>query len=324
MTNWLSILAHHPLEKLLTVEDDFLTFFVKRDLLGEVGLKPIDNKEINQIIKRQEPNGSWIFKSNSVGKYPSINHDLVETFKSMRILIGKYELDKSHPTISKAANYIFSCQTLEGDIRGILGNQYMPYYCGLFLEYLIKAGYGEDERVEKAFDWLMRTRQIDGGWVIPLQTVKVDKLADATYASKPIVADKNFPSSHLATGMVLRAFAAHPYYKNSAVAITAGDLLKSRFLQSDKYNDRKTPEYWTKFQYPYWWTTLLSSLDTLYKLGYSIEDKDITKAVEWFLIHQNDSGWWHSKYDKGNKAKIQSANAWIAYDICRILKLYLP
>jgi hypothetical protein len=42
------------------------------------------------------------------------------------------------PTIAKAAEYIFSNQMYEGDIRGILGNQYMPYYHGAILELLIK------------------------------------------------------------------------------------------------------------------------------------------------------------------------------------------
>ncbi len=323
MNNWISILTFDPLKKLLSSGDEILTAFVKRDLLDEKTQIKTNNDEIKQIIKRQQSNGSWIFKSNSVAKYPSINHDLVETFKSLRILVGKYEFNKTHETISKCADYILSCQTNEGDIRGILGNQYMSYYCGVFIEFLIQAGYENDERIEKAINWLISSRQNDGGWVVPLQTVRVNKLDDLTYASAPIIADKTLPFSHLATGMVLRAFVAHSVYRKTEIAKKAGELLKSRFLKPDKYNDRKAPEYWIKFQYPYWWTTLLSSLDSLYHIGYTAKDKDIQKGIEWFLINQDESGLWTTKFDKGDKVRIELDRLWIGYNICKILKFYL-
>ncbi len=322
LDNWKSLLAIDPVKVLLTAKDPILTALVRRDLLDEnIQLVP-DNNEIKQIIKRQQPDGSWKFKSKSVALYPSINHDLVETFKSFRILVGKYEMDRSDSAVAKCAAYVFSCQTAEGDIRGILGRQYMPYYCGLLLELLIRAGYANDDRVETAMNWLAGQRQKDGGWVVPLQTVKVNKLDNATYAADPVRADENLSSSHQATGMALRAFAVHPVYKNSGVAKKAGELLKSRILKPDKYNDRKTPEYWIKFQYPYWWNTLLSSLDTLYSIGFTLKDKDIEKGIEWFLTHQDNSGLWPTKFDKGEKEKVALNKMWIAYDICRILKLY--
>lgn len=323
MDKWVSILNYNPFESLLSSNDEILTCFVKRDLLNQKGGNGKLNNEIKQILKRQQTDGSWIFKSRSVEKYPSINHNLIETFKSIRILTGKYEMDKSHPAISLCADYIFSCQTSEGDIRGILGNQYMPYYCSLFVEYLIKAGYEDDPRIEKAFNWFIRTRQSDGGWVIPLQTVKINKLDHSTYASEPIIADASLQSSQLATGMVLRAFAVDKEYRKTHVAREAGELLKTRFFRPDKYNDRKSPAYWLKFQYPYWWPTLISALDSLYNIGFTIKDKDIEKGIEWLLINQDQSGIWKTKYDKGDKEKIHLNELWICYAVCKILKLFL-
>jgi hypothetical protein len=40
----------------------------------------------------------------------------------------------------------------------------------------------------------------------------------------PIPPDKEKPFSHMATGMVIRAFAAHPGFRTSSAAITAGNL----------------------------------------------------------------------------------------------------
>ena len=322
MDTWRTIVLFDPFAKLLTSNDPLLTAFVKRDLLDEKVRIAADNEETRQLVRKQQPDGSWIFRSSSVKKYPSIKHNLVETFKSMRILVGKYEWGREQPAIARAAGYLFGCQTEEGDFRGILGNQYMPYYCGLITEYLIRAGYGDDSRIERAMQWLTGNRQTDGGWVVPLQTVKVNKTDDATYASAPIKAEVSLPSSHLATGMVLRAFAMHPAYRNSETARRAGELLKSRFFKPDKYNDRKAAEYWFKFHYPYWWTTLTSSLDSLSRIGFDRTDPDIEKALEWLLVHQDASGLWATRYDKGESDLVGLQQMWITYDICRILKMY--
>ena len=101
MDNWTNILTANPIKLLLSSNDDILTHFVERDLLGKTNKMTIYNKEIDQIIKKQQPNGSWFLRSSSVKKYPSINHDLVETFKSMRLLVVKYEMDKSYEIENK-------------------------------------------------------------------------------------------------------------------------------------------------------------------------------------------------------------------------------
>jgi len=39
------------------------------------------------------------------------------------------------------------------------------YYSGAIMGLLIQAGYQTDPRIEKGFQWLLCTRQDDGGWV---------------------------------------------------------------------------------------------------------------------------------------------------------------
>ena len=72
-----------------------------------------------------------------------------------------YGFNKTNPVFVKNANFLFSFQTDQGDIRGILGNQYTPYYTAAILELLIKGGYVKDARVEKTFKWLVSIRQND-------------------------------------------------------------------------------------------------------------------------------------------------------------------
>jgi hypothetical protein len=117
--------------------------------------------------------------------------------------------------------------------------------------------------------------------------------------------------------MVLRSFAAHPEYRAKPEVRTAGIRLKERLLKSDCYNDRKTPAYWLKFQFPAWWPNLVNALDTLYFLGFDREDGDIRRGLEWFPTHQAEDGLWDTCYGSGKNA-LENRN-WVGYSICRML-----
>jgi squalene cyclase len=108
--------------------------------------------------------GSWRYPDRSNHPTANANYYLLENYRSLRILVEMYGLHRSHPALAKAAEYIFSCQSNEGDIRGILGNQYMPYYHGAILELLIKSGYEKDSHTINGLEWLLSMRQADGGW----------------------------------------------------------------------------------------------------------------------------------------------------------------
>jgi hypothetical protein len=327
--SWINILLINPIETFLKANDSNLRYFVLRDLLDEKINKPVNylkTPEIRRILSKQLPDGSWRFPGNaSMEKFPSINYFLIETYKSLHILTGKYELTIEQPEIKKATDYIFTCQTKEGDIRGILGNQYMPYYCGAILELLIKAGLASDTRVSLAMEWLKSNRQNDGGWMIPLQAIseKRNKYDNNLYNSPSLAFDYSLASSHLATGMIIRAFSIHPDYKNDIVTKNAGEFLLSRLFKADKYTDRQDANFWIKFKYPFWWTDLICVLDSLYNIGFTIKNKQIEKAIEWFLVNQQNDGLWNTQFDKGNPEKVGENRTWVGYSICRMLKKYI-
>ena len=169
MKEWLRNLKFNPIVPLLESNNKAIEYFTRRDLLTE-NVTSIENiwnlQEPQKIINKCKKEGYWKSNSQNRMKAPAVNYDLFETFKQLSILVEMYEFNKNHKIISKAADYIFSCQTDEGDIRGIIGNQYAPYYTGLIMSHLIKAGYEDDNRIEKGFEWLLKMRQNDGGWVI--------------------------------------------------------------------------------------------------------------------------------------------------------------
>ncbi|MCG8570809.1 MAG: hypothetical protein MJB14_11780, partial [Spirochaetes bacterium] len=151
MKSWTSLLKYNPIKPLLDSDNQAIIYYAKRDLLEEQtpAILTIWNLETpRKLLKKQEPSGFWRSKSANRQKAPAVNYDLFETFKYFSQLIEMYELNSTHESIRKAAEYIFSCQTAEGDIRGIIGEQYAPYYTGLIMSLLIKAGYANDARIK--------------------------------------------------------------------------------------------------------------------------------------------------------------------------------
>jgi hypothetical protein len=321
--SWQSGLRTDPIPALRAWPDPALAYFVQRDLL-EKPVGPIEGlwelPQARRLVNKQQVNGSWRYPGKPDQPASGTNYHLLETYRSLRLLVEMYGFQREHPALARAAEYIFSCQMKEGDIRGILGNQYMPYYHGAMLELLIKAGYAGDGRTEKALQWLLSMRQADGGWIIPAQHVPAGQKNDQFWPGPPLPPDRSRPHSHLATGMVLRAFAAHPDFRRHPEIIAAGRRLKERLFQSDQYNDRKAASYWLKFQYPFWWTNLLTALDTLSWVDFDRQDTDIMRGLDWFLANQSPDGLWEIGYGSGRN--IQSMRRWVGLAVCRVLKRF--
>jgi hypothetical protein len=329
MSEWRNRLQIDPVPSLLSSENVALSYFARRDLLSEE-IGPVEHlwelPEALAIVRKQQDNGSWRYPGRNRDLYPETNYDLLETFRQLRVLVEKYALDRRHPAIAGAAEFALSCQTGEGDIRGILGTQYMPYYHGAVSELLIKAGYGDDPRIDTGLDWLLSARQDDGGWIVPLQAVPAREKTRALWSAPPILPDRSRPFSHLATGMVLRAFAVHPRCRDLEETRIAAGCLKSRFFQPDKYNDRKARSYWTKFQFPFWWTNILTSLDSLSLLGFPASDDDVAKALEWFVDNQREDGLWKTSYEQAKRkemsAREKDAMEWVGLAVCRVFRRF--
>jgi len=322
---WRKQLRFDPLPRLLSSENEALQYFVKRDLSGEeVG--PIETLwQLPHVVKttsKQQEDGSWKYPGGKEHVRSEHHYNQLETYKVLGQLIEKYGLTRKHPAIRKAADFLFTCQTEEGDFRGIYQNQYTPNYTAAIMELLIKAGYEEDPRIERGFSWVLSIRQNDGGWTIPFRTIDAKDsrtLLQAMKNPEPIKPDRSKPFSHCITGVVLRAFAAHQEYRKTKEAKVAGELLKSRFFQPDRYPDRRAASFWTNITYPFWFTDILSSLDSLSLLGFSKDDPQIEKALNWLAIRQEENGLWKSSYEK---AKDKEIHLWVSLAVCRMFKRF--
>ncbi|MFX0082669.1 MAG: prenyltransferase/squalene oxidase repeat-containing protein [Candidatus Hodarchaeota archaeon] len=321
MKDWKDNLKFDPLTPLCSVKNSAILYFVNRDLL-EKKVESVENlwnlPEVEKIFKKQQQDGSWKYPSSKEDFRVQENYNQIETFRQLGELIEKYGLTNRHYFIENAAEFLFSFQTEEGDIRGIYGNQYSPNYTAAIIEILVKAGYTDDPRIEKGFKWLLSCRQDDGGWAIPIRTnnAKWDGVMNSEETLQP---NRSKPFSHMVTGVILRAFAAHPEYQKYKEAKIAGELLASRFFKPDKYPDRRTRDFWTKVSFPFWFTDIVSSLDTLFYLGFNYNYPQIKESLNFLRDRQLDNGLWDLKL---LRTKDKDLTFWVALSVCKIFKNY--
>lgn len=325
MTGWLDELDYGPLPFLLGSGSTSVAFFTRRDLLDEE-TGPVqtlwDGAEAKRILARQRPDGRWAYPRGGNARIRSTeNYDQLETYRQLGLLVEEFGFDRTYPALRKAAQFLLAHQTEEGDFRGIYGRQYSPNYSAGIMELLVKAGYGGDRRIERGFRWLLSMRQTDGGWAIPCRTV-----ASASHMSwtellhvEPIQPDRSRPSSHLATGVVLRAFAAHEKYRDSAEARAAGELICRRFFKADAYIDRKAPEFWGRVSFPFWFTDVVSALDSLSLMGLRAVDPRIRNALGWLAERQERGGAFRLKLLRDRDRNL---NYWVCLAICRVFRRF--
>lgn len=278
-----------------------------------------ESAPFQKIIGAQLPDGSWGYKGGRPQLRSSEDYAQLETFRMLRLLVEEFRLGRGDPTFDRAAEFVLSHQTEEGDIRGIAGNQYVPYYTAAFFELLSKGGLTGDRRIAKGMDWLLSVRQEDGGWAFPIRTAGL-KLGPSTFKGKTVAPDRSKPFSHLVTGVVLRAFAAHPTYRSAPEAQVAGRLMVGRLFKADPYPDRGAPEFWTSFSFPFWFNDLLSALDSLSLLGFRPEQPDIKRALRWFRARQRRDGFWRLRLRA--MAREPDPDGWITLGVSRLFKRF--
>jgi hypothetical protein len=332
MPTWMERLKHDPVKPLASCAYPAIRYYARRDLLGE-DVEPVQTlwalPEPKKLLRHQREDGSWTVPPKYQEKSPDVNYPLVETFRRLRKLVGKYEFDRSHPAISSAAEFVFTCQTAEGDIRGFYVDQYAPHYKGLYTELLVRSGYGDDPHIERAIEWLIAHRQGDGGWVYPPLAAAINWAGEvyiSGHHAEAIPFDAAKQSSHNITGMALRGLVCHPRYTRTPEARRAGEYLTNRFFQKDSYTSYEARDYWVRFLYPWWWNNLIMALDSLHLIGFTADHPKVREGLEWLAEHQSPDGLWENSYKKGVKKYETECAAesrlWVSLAICRVLKNY--
>jgi len=85
--------------------------------------------EANRLLRRQRPDGSFPYPGGGKEHLRETeDYDQLETYRVLGSLVDKYAATREFAPVEKAAGFLFSRQTEEGDFRGIYGRQYTLNY----------------------------------------------------------------------------------------------------------------------------------------------------------------------------------------------------
>jgi hypothetical protein len=240
--------------------------------------------EVKTFLRKQEKDGGFPAKApeRALG-----NEKFARALAALRALerITELGLDVSLPPVASAAEFLLSSQVKDGGIadltlgetREARGKMVALHFHGWALAVLARAGLDADPRIDRGFAFLLAGRQADGGWA--WRGVRTDSAAR--------------PSSHLITGMALRAFAASASRRSSREARRAAELLATRFLQPDRYPDRKASSYWEQIAEPRFYTDVLDALDSATAVGLGKENSGVRTAEAYLRGRQQADGLWY-------------------------------
>jgi len=101
--SWKSALNIDPLHALLIWPNPALAFFVQRDLLEEpVG--PLDAlwelPQARRLVNKQQADGSWRYPGKADHLAPNANYNLLETYRSLRLLVEMYSFQREQPALA--------------------------------------------------------------------------------------------------------------------------------------------------------------------------------------------------------------------------------
>jgi Squalene-hopene cyclase C-terminal domain len=287
-SGWRARLARDPVPILLREGSPALVARVRRDLIDDEEAPGPDEvtsyPEVKSFLRKQEPSGAFPAKPPEKTLGPAKFARAVGTLRALERL-ADFGLGRAHPTVEKAAELLLSSQAGDGGIGDLAlgetpearGKLVAVHFQGWALATLCRTGYDTDPRIERGFRFLLASRQADGGWA--WRGVRTDSAAR--------------PSSHLVTGMALRAFASSPSRRTSREARRAAELLATRFLQPDRYPDRKAATYWEQIGEPRFYTDVLDALDGVTSVGLGKENSGVRTAEAYLRGRQNPDGLWY-------------------------------
>jgi hypothetical protein len=287
-SGWRARLGRDPVPILLREGSDALVSRVRRDLIDDdeapAAAEILTYAEVKAFLRKQDKQGAFPARPPEKTLGPAKFARAVATLRALERM-ADYGLRRSEEAVARAADLLLGSQDAEGGIGDLaLGEtpEARPkavaiHFHGWALSVLCRTGFDDDPRVERGFRYLLNNRQADGGWA--WRGVRTDSAAR--------------PSSHLVTGMALRAFASSPTRRTSREARRAAELLATRFLQPDRYPDRKAPAFWEQIGEPRFWTDVLDALDGVTAVGLGKENSGVRTAEAYVRGRQNPDGLWY-------------------------------
>jgi hypothetical protein len=276
------------------------------------------------ILENQHPEGYWV----KMGYWPKYNGTMWSI-----IFLAQLGADGRDPRIRAAGEALFDYAVAEQGGLSMDGRNGGLIHClqGNLGAALIDLGYLDDQRLQRALDWLARS--ITGQGIAP----STEKKAPVRYLrsgnSAPgfaCSANNQLPCAWGAIKAML-ALAKVPAGRRTpemeAALATGVDFLLGNDPAAADYPmgyAAKPNQSWFKFGYPVFYVTdVLQNLEVLTALGYG-EDPRLAGALDLLWNKQNDRGRWTMEYTYNGKTWVDieqkgKPSKWVTLRALRVL-----
>jgi hypothetical protein len=310
---WPDAVRGDPVPWLLEPENPSVRYWTLVDLLD----RPVDDPEVRaaraaiptsppaaELLAAQKRDGYWVKRDYYLPK-------AYGTFWVLSVL-ADLGLSAEIDGVRRGCTFMFTFQRENGAFcrrrrvqgRGIVWDE-QPGPCthARIARFLFQFGYGDDPHTRAAMNWLLATPRDDGMWHCS-RTGRYGCLRATLDVLRAAVLDSET--------------AAHP-------AVARGAEVVCDLLMESRMHRYHVGGMWTILEYPHFGYGVISTLDALARLGYTLKHPKIAEAMAYLLSRQSDDGAWpldqrapRPPFDVGQTGE---PNKWLTLDALRVIKL---
>jgi hypothetical protein len=226
---------------------------------------------VADILAHRDPGGWWFRDRHPL--YPQF----LSTAWSM-LALSDLGATRSIPEVGASCEYWLAKTPLNGSgvrVKGRRAPVQHACYAGNMVRALIKFGYGDDPRVRKGLEWLVRTAHPKGGW------------------SCWNFGDGPGKGRNLDGWEELSAFAPYPRSKWSPAMKACVERGAEYFLEKELHDPKAPYEPRYRFHWPvHYFYDVLVGLDVLTSLGY-VDDPRLGFALDLLKKKRRPDGRWN-------------------------------
>ncbi len=333
MDTWRTLLKEDPTDWLLEDSDPSVRYFTLKDILD----RPDDDHEVlsakraimqtgivpGMLQKQREPEYLKAYSRFYTYKYKGLVWSLItlaelgaEATPQIREQC-EYLLEHSQERQDGGFSQNTAVKTGGGRISEVI-----PCLTGNMVWSLIRFGYPDDPRLQKAVEWMTRFMRFNDGAENDPQVPPYDHFGMCWGAH----------TCHMGVVKALKGLSAVPMEKRTkeiddTIIKAAEFLLLHHIYRRSHHLDRISKPGWLRFGFPLMYQTdALEILDILTRLG--IRDSRMEDAISMVIAKQDDRGRWKAENTYNSDrllipmGKQNEQNKWITLRAMRVLKRY--
>ena len=310
---WQEKLRGNPLPWLLGSENPSVRYMLLRQIM-ELPDNDGKVKEAHQAIASYPPVAALLSQQHEIGYWFNKDYYLPKhrgTFWTLSLL-ADIGLTKNNHHVRRGCEYIYNFQRKTGAFcrrRRIAGKGVVwdrtPAPCthARIVRFLLQFGLAKDPHTRRGIDWMLANRHEDGMWHCR---------------------QKDPYGCLRATHDVLRVAVLYPKIARRPEIKRAARVMYE-LLMKPRISRYHVPDMWHVLEYPIYTYSAISILDTLGRLGYSLEMPKVAEVFDFIISRQLPNGTWPLDYTTSSPpfdvGKIGKPNKWITLDVLKLIKL---